>query len=111
MESLARKAAILAWKERKPVRGVFAIHCTATGQTWIGASPTLDKAENRIRFALKHGSQRPASLQVAWRQHGADAFTFAALEQIDEEDIAFSARKTLEERRDAWVVKLGATAI
>jgi hypothetical protein len=31
MESFARKAAVLGWKERKAILGIYSLRCTATG--------------------------------------------------------------------------------
>lgn len=111
MESAARKAAALAWKERKAVIGIYALRCIATGEIWVGGSPTLDRVQNRLRFTLKMKGSKPASLQAAWDRHGEAGIIFEELEQIDEKDIAFSQRATLLERRDFWAAKLGAVAI
>lgn len=111
MDIAARKAAVLAWKERKAIIGIYALRCTASGEVWVGSSPTLDRVQNRLWFTLKMKSAKPESLQVAWDRHGEAALIFEALEQIEEKDIAFCQRATLQERRDAWAAKLGATAI
>ena len=111
MESFARKAAVLGWKERKAILGIYSLRCTATGEVWVGSSPTLDRVQNRLWFTLKMKSATPESLQAAWDTHGEAAMTFEAIEQIDEKDIAFSQRATLLERRDAWAAELGATVI
>lgn len=36
-----RKAAIVAYKERKPVAGVYAVRCAPTGEIWVGATLTI----------------------------------------------------------------------
>ncbi len=111
MESMERRAAILAWKERKAVIGIFALRCMSTGEVWVGSSPTLDRVQNRLWFTLKLKNAKPTSLQAAWDNHGESALNFEQLEQIEEKNIAFSQRATLLKRRDFWAAKLGAIAI
>ncbi len=56
MKTIDRKAAIAAYKERKPAVGIYLIRCRASGQCWIGASPTLETIQNRHWFTLRQGS-------------------------------------------------------
>ena len=45
MKPQERKAAIAAWKERKPApAGIFSLTCTADGQIWIGESRNLERS-------------------------------------------------------------------
>ena len=67
MKTIDRKAAIAAYKERKPAVGIYLIRCRASGQCWIGASPTLDTIQNRHWFTLRQGSFPQPALQAAWR--------------------------------------------
>lgn len=106
-----RKAAIAAYKERKTSAGIFAITCSATGQNWVGSAPDLSTIQNRIWFALRHGSHRQQSLQVAWQMHGPDALAFEALESIDEENLGFVRDRVLKEKRESWCVRLGAESL
>ena len=55
MSSRTRKDLIAACKERKTVAGVFAVICTATGETWVGQSRHIDTQRNGLWFTLKHG--------------------------------------------------------
>jgi hypothetical protein len=41
MNRSERKAALSAYKERRAVAGVYAIHCAATGEQWLGSAPDL----------------------------------------------------------------------
>ena len=41
-----RKEVVRKFKERKPLLGVFAVRCTATGLVWVGASRNLDATRN-----------------------------------------------------------------
>jgi hypothetical protein len=54
MEStIARKQAIRRFKDRKPLRGVFAVRCTTTGSVWVGAFTNLEAMHNRTWFSLR----------------------------------------------------------
>ncbi len=104
-----RKAAVAAYKERKPLAGVFVVRCAA--EQWVGAAPDLATIWNRISFALRQGVAAPASLQAAWREHGADSLSFDVLEEVDQDDLAFGRERALRKRRDHWCAALGAEAI
>ena len=75
------------FKERKVPRGIFAVHCVATGERWVNSSPNLNAAQNSLWFQLRSGNYRNKALQQAWKQHGEAAFSLEVLEQF-EEDIA-----------------------
>ncbi|MBV8977565.1 MAG: GIY-YIG nuclease family protein [Alphaproteobacteria bacterium] len=106
-----KKAAVAAYKERKPEPGIYLVRCAATGQSWAGAAPQLSAIWNRMSFALRQGAGSPASLQAAWREHGADSFSFEIVENMDPEDLSYSRDRILRERRDRWCETLNAEAI
>ena len=56
-----KKAALAAYKERKPEPGIYVVRCAATDQVWGGAAPELSAIWNRVSFALRQGEQKPAS--------------------------------------------------
>lgn len=112
MKTIDRKAAIAAYKERKPAVGIYLIRCRASGQCWIGASPTLDTIRNRHWFTLRHGSFPHPGLQTAWRAHGAESFGFEILEHLAEDEEDASYRGLLLKKRLAhWQAALQATPI
>jgi hypothetical protein len=111
MKSDDRKGAIAAYKERKTVAGVYAVRCMATGQFWIGRALDLSAIQNRLWFTLRQGAYPHRSLQEAWKAHGADAFIFAELERLEEEELAYVRDRTLKERLDYWRAELNASAI
>lgn len=112
MKRIDRKAAIAAYKERKPAAGIYLIRCLATGEGWIGASPTLDTIQNRHWFTLRQGSFPSPALQTAWREHGAESFTFEVIERLEEEEEDASYRDLLLKKRLAhWQATLRATVI
>jgi hypothetical protein len=115
MKGADRKAAIAAYKERKPALGVYAVRCAASGELWVGATPNLDTIRNRLWFGLRLGNDPHPDLQAAWRLHGGDAFSFEILERLpDEEGDAgepFLRQALLKERAAAWRARLGAAPI
>jgi len=104
----SRKQAIREFKERKPLRGVFAVRCTATGQVWVGSSPNLDATPNRIWFGLRLGSHHNRSLQREWNLHGEPGFQYEVLEKLDDDVAAMGVNDLLKEKKGQWVARLGA---
>jgi len=106
-----RKEAIRAYKERTTPRGIFSIRCVATGDVWVGVAPNLDSARNSNWFTLRYGRHRNARLQAAWDTHGEQSFGFATVEELDKDTPALLVRDVLKKRKDAWVMRLGASAL
>ncbi len=95
------------FKERKVRRGIFAVNCTATGETWIGSTPNLDAAWNSLRFQL-NAAHRNLALLAAWRQHGEAAFTFEVLDELPEDIALLLVSDTLAQKKSAWIETLSA---
>jgi hypothetical protein len=108
MDRQARKAAVTAYKERKPVHGVFAVICNATGEAWVGQSRHLDTQQNGLWFALKHASSPHRSLQAAWKLHGLDAFRFEELERLRDDFPPLGRSGELKRRQALWAARLDA---
>ncbi len=108
MTLVDRKAAARAFRERVPVRGVFALRCGTSGQVWVGSSRDLDAEENRVRFFLRSGSHRDQPLQAAYSTHGAEAFSFDVLERLDPDIAALNLADTLKARTAHWAATLEA---
>jgi hypothetical protein len=106
-----RKAAVAAYKERKPAWGVYAVICLATGETWVGASRHVDTQRNGLFFTLRLGSSPYAALQAAWKRHGEAEFRFEELERLSETVPAFARKDELRRRQDLWRVRLQASAL
>jgi hypothetical protein len=102
MKSDDRKAAVAAYKERKSAAGIYAVRCTASGETWIGQTLNLETIQNRIWFALRTSGHSNRELQRAWTAHGADAFSFEPLEQLKDEELAYVRDSLLKERFVHW---------
>ena len=111
MDRSERKAAVSAYKERKPVAGLYAIRCAATDEQWVGSAPDLSTIWTRRMFALKQGVETNKALQSAWSAHGAESFAFRILEEIDLDELTYGRERALKERVAHWREKLGAAAI
>lgn len=111
MKGEARKAAVAAYKERTVAAGIYAVRCSATGETWVGKAPDLSTIENRLWFTLGQGGNPHRDLQAAYRQHGAAAFSFEVVERLRDEDIKFGRDDVLRKRRAHWADKLGAASL
>lgn len=111
MDKQERRAAVAAYKERKPEWGVFTVRCTATGEAWVGSSRHLDTQRNGLWFQLRHGGYPNRALQSAWTAHGDAAFVFEPLERLDDDTPEVSRMRLLKERAQAWREALGAPAI
>ncbi len=111
MDKSERKAAIDAYKERKVAAGIYAVRCKPTGQCWVGQTLGLSKIRNRIWFALRQGDNRYRSLSAAWKEHGADVFSFEVVEEIEDIESDYLRQSTLKERQAHWLAELKASAI
>ena len=106
-----RKEAIREYKMRKVPRGVFAIRCAATGQTWVDSSPNLDGAKNGAWFQLREGRHRDTALQAAWKDRGENAFRFEILETLDDDVLPLAVKDLLHEKKLQWAAKLKAQSL
>lgn len=106
MDMSRRKAEVAAFKERKVASGVYVVRCAASGEHWVGRAPDLDTIWRRLTFELGLGGCRIATLQAAWRTHGAAALSFEILERMDEE-IDYIRDKKLAARLTHWRATLG----
>jgi hypothetical protein len=111
MDRSERKAAVSAYKERKPVAGMYAIRCAATDEQWVGTAPDLSTIWTRRTFALKQGKEPNRALQSAWNVHGPESFAFRILEEIDLEQLTYGRERALKARVAHWRQVLGAAAI
>lgn len=107
-----RKALVRDYRDRKVEAGIYAVRCAASGEAWVGATPELATRQNGIWFSLRHGSHSDKTLQAAWAAHGEAAFSFEALEAIDDENLGPLGKSSLlKERRAAWIEALDARGL
>ena len=108
---MKRRAAVSAYKERKPQAGVFAVRCAPTGEVWVGATPTLGTIQNQLWFSLRLGSSPYRDLQTAWAAHGEPGFSFQVLEVHDEAEATLLPAAWLKDRAARWRAQLGASKL
>ncbi len=106
-----RKEAIRKFKERQPLRGVFAVRCTATGQVWVGSFTNLEAMRNRLWFSLRLGSHRDPTLQTEWNAHGEHTFQYEILEKFDDDLCLIELNDRLKDRKRHWITQLGARVL
>jgi len=111
VDAKARKAAIAAYKERKPAYGVFAVICNATGEAWVGKSRHVDTEHNGLWFALRLGSGRHKGLQAAWTEHGETEFRFEELDRLRDDYPEIGRMDELTRRAALWQARLQASAL
>jgi hypothetical protein len=111
MTPIDKKAAIAAYRDRKPVFGVFAVICSATGDVWVDHSRHVDTQQNGLWFALRQGTSPYKSLQSAWAAHGEDAFRFEELERLREDYPPIGVKDELKRRAALWQARLQAPAL
>ena len=85
MDKTRRREIIRDHKERRARAGVYAVRCA--GQTWVGASPTLDAQQSSLWFSLRNGGHRNGAMQAVWNTHGPEALIFEILEVLDDEEM------------------------
>jgi hypothetical protein len=111
MDRQNRKAAIAAYKDRKPAWGVYAVICTATGEAWVGGSRHVDTQKNGLWFTLRLGTSPHVSLQAAWKAHEECEFRFEELERLREDFPEIGRLDELKKRQALWRARLQASAL
>lgn len=111
MEREDRRAAIAAYKRLVVPAGIFSIRCVPTGQCWVGKAADLTTMPNRLRFTLSRGISQNATLQEAWRRHGANGFELETVETLDDDLTDYVRSRTLRERLEYWQAALQAERI
>ncbi len=110
MDNARKKELARSYKEQKVRAGIFAIRCSASGESWVAQAPDLDKRQNGLWFQLRMGGFPGRSLQQAWNTHGESAFAFEILEEIRHENETMIPL-LLKEREAHWRKELGAAAL
>ncbi len=109
MSNERKRDLVREYKERKQRRGVYVVRCAASDQVWASASPNLDAQQNSLWFQLKLGSHPNRVLQSAWNQHREAAFSFEAVDELDDsERTPYALKADLAELEALWREKLGA---
>ena len=106
-----KREAARKFRERKSPIGVYAVRCTTTGAVWVGASRNLLASRNGIWAGLKMGAHRDTSLQQAWIAEGEPAFTYEALEELEEDVSPLLVADLLKNRKQHWITQLRAQSL
>ncbi len=89
--------------------------CAARHQGRPGSAkrPISTASKTASGSPLRQGSDPHADLQAAWKQHGADSFSFEVLERLkdDKDDLPFVRHALLKERQAHWLALLNAAPI
>lgn len=101
-----RKAAIRAYKERKPRPGAYAVRHCASGRAWVDTTPNVDTRKNGVWNCLNEGRHLDKDLQAAWQIHGESAFVYEVLEVIEEPLEAVFLKDALKALKARWAERL-----
>jgi hypothetical protein len=101
-----RKAAIKAYKERKPRPGIYGVRLKSTGRCWAGSSLNLDTTKNGLWGTLNAGRHLDRSLQAEWTRLGEEAFEFVILETLKEDVLPLAVKDLLREKKRLWAEQL-----
>ena len=110
MDKATRKDLKAQYRESPPMAGVYSLTNTATGRLLIEAAANLPAVENKLAFA--RSTNLPGALDRRIRrdveQYGADAFTFAVLEELPRKAGQSDAelKADLAELLEHWTEKL-----
>jgi hypothetical protein len=101
-----RKAALRAYKEKKPRPGIYAVRHIGTGRAWVGSNPNLDTTQNGLWLQLNQGRHLNRSLQAEWSRWGEGAFEFVILEIFEEGMGPSVLRESLKAKQAEWEASL-----
>jgi len=102
-----RRELIDDYKQNPPPMGVFQIRHLPSGRVFVVAAQNLPGIMNSHRFQLRSGSHPNKRLQADWKESGADAFVFEALDELARADgVGQDIRADLEALESLWIEKL-----
>lgn len=105
-QAIGRKAALRAYKERKPRPGAYAVRHVASGRAWVDATPDVDTRKNGLWHSLNDGRHLDRGLQAAWQEHGESAFAYEVLEVIEDEMDPVFLKDALKALKARWADRL-----
>jgi len=106
LTSEERKAAIKAYKARKPRPGIYAVRLKATGRCWVASAQNLDTTRNGLWNTLNSGRHLDRSLQAEWKRLGEGAFEYVILEALKEDVPALAVKDLLKAKKQEWAARL-----
>lgn len=105
MDRSQKKAALAAYKARRPEMGVIALRCEATGETFLGISQDIPAGINGIRAKLGFGFHPNRHLLELWKQYGPEGFTFSTARALKYEDPGADHTAELEKLRETCLAE------
>jgi len=101
-----RKAAIRAYKERKPRPGIYAVRLKESGRCWVASAPNLDTTKNGLWITLNSGRQPRPGATDGMERLGETAFEYVILEALKEDVLPLAVKDLLKEKKRLWAEKL-----
>lgn len=97
-----------AYKNRKVVGCVFIVRNAKNGRFYLNYSDVSAAAKNTFDLAVSSGTAYKPVMINDWKEHGASAFSFEILEEIEktEEQSDREFRDDLATLTDLWLEKL-----
>lgn len=86
MDKEKKRQLTMAYKTRKPDMGIISLQCTATGESFLGASKDIPADFNSIRVKLNSGFHPNKRLLELWKEYGEKGFEFTIIEKLKVED-------------------------
>lgn len=81
-----KRELVRAYKEAARPMGIFRVHNTTNGRSFVGRSVDLPSILNRMRTQLKFGGHPNRELQREWNALGPDVFAFEVLDTLTPPD-------------------------
>lgn len=102
-----RKALSREYRESARPMGVFRVHNTVNGKSFVGTSVDLPSMLNRQRAQLGFGGHPSRELQKDWREMGEQAFAFEILDTLKpREEPGYDPADDLRALEALWLEKL-----
>lgn len=86
MDKQSKKELKERYKNREVIGGVFFIKCNAANMYWLKSTTNMQSAKNRFEFNIDMNSCPETSMLKAWKQYGAEIFSFEVLEEIKKKE-------------------------
>lgn len=106
MDPNRKKELINEYKQQKTAGGVYQLRNTQNGKIFIGATPNLKSVQD-FSVTLDRCAFRSAKLKEDIAKYGRDAFEYAVLEKLEEEDdVLFDMSDEVKALEKKWLKKL-----
>ncbi len=100
MDNERKKQLMEEYKNRMPEMGVICVHCTATGDRFLGISNDTRADFNSVQAKLMLNGHPNKQMQALWNTHGAAGFEMTTLVKLKYDDPKENHTKELEALRE-----------